>query len=665
MFNKIDELAVNTIRMLSLDQVESAQSGHPGAPLGQAAMAHVLWTRHLKINPKNPKWFNRDRFVLSSGHASPLLYSLLHLSGFKVSIDDLKNFRSIDSITPGHPEVTHTPGVDATTGPLGQGFANAVGMAMAEAHLSSIYNTDKHNVVDHYTYVICGDGDLQEGVAQEASSLAGHLKLDKLIVLYDSNKVQLDGETEKTFTENIKKKYEAYGWDYQIVEDGRNLDAINDSIVNAKKFKGKPSIIEIKTEIGYGMPSVGTADAHSDPIGIEGMKHARKVYKWLYEEDFFVPEEVYDLYKESILNKGIASEKKWMNLVDSYSQENESLMNDFKLVLSDELPSDWDRHLPSYEVGESESSRDTSGKIINSLSKTLPNFWGGSADLATSNRTFIKEGGDFLPESYFGKNIWYGVREFAMGAILNGITLHGGTKSYVATFLVFSDYLRPAIRVAALSELPNIYIFTHDSVVLGFDGATHEPVEHLTSYRALPNLLTMRPADPYETIGAWEYALNAKSRPTILALSRQGLKVSQSSKKYGRESVKKGAYVISECNNKNCDGILIASGSEVGLSIEAQSKLAERDIYVRVVSVPCLELFEEQPREYKDSVLPRDIKKRLIVEAGSDLSWGKYYDEQEGGTITINTFGKTGSGEEVYKSFGFNVDNIINKFLEL
>lgn len=665
MFNKTDELAVNTIRMLSLDQVESAQSGHPGAPLGQAAMAHVLWTKHLNINPKNPKWFNRDRFVLSSGHASPLLYSLLHLSGHKVSIDDLKKFRSIDSITPGHPEVTHTPGVDATTGPLGQGFANAVGMAMAEAHLSNIFNTDKHNVVDHYTYVICGDGDLQEGVAQEASSLAGHLKLEKLIVLYDSNNVQLDGHTEKTFTENIKRKYESYGWDYQFVEDGRDLNAINNSIVSAKKTKGKPSIIEIKTEIGYGMPSVGTADAHSDPIGVEGMKHAREIYKWLYEEDFFVPKEVYELYEKSILNEGINKEKKWDDLVESYGHENSSLMDDFKLVLSDELPSDWDKYLPTYEVGESESSRDTSGKIINSLSNSLPNIWGGSADLATSNRTFIKDGDDFLPGSYSGKNIWYGVREFAMGAILNGITLHGGTKSYVATFLVFSDYLRPAIRVAALSELPNIYIFTHDSVVLGFDGATHEPVEHLTSYRAMPNIVTMRPADPYETIGAWEFALKSKKRPTILALSRQGLEVSQSSKEYGRESVKKGAYVISDCNNKNCDGLLIASGSEVGLSIEAQSKLAERGVFVRVVSVPCLELFEEQPQEYKNSVIPNDVKKRLIIEAGSDLSWGKYYDEQEGGAITINTFGKTGLGEEVYKSFGFCVDNIVKSYLEL
>lgn len=479
MFDEIDLLSVNTIRMLSLDQVENAKSGHPGAPLGQAPMAHTLWTKHLNVNPKNPKWFNRDRFVLSSGHASPLIYSLLHLSGYDVSIDDLKGFRHFDTKTPGHPEVTHTPGVEATTGPLGQGISNAVGITMAEAHLAAVYNRDGHEVIDHYTYVIAGDGDLQEGVAQEASSLAGHLELEKLIVLYDSNEVQLDGPTNKAFSEDVAMRYKAYGWDYSYVEDGTDMAAINQAIERAKSVKGQPSIIEIRTVIGYGMPEAGTADTHSDPIGPEGVQYVKEQYKWTNEEEFYVPEEVSERYKSSINANGDKKESEWNEVFEAYKSAYPELAEDLELAIKGDLPEGWDSELPTYQVGDSEATRDTSSKIINAVAQKVSALWGGSADLAASNKTMIKEDTDFLPGNYAGRNIWYGVREFAMDGILNGITLHGGTKSYAATFFVFSDYLRPAIRLAALSQLPNTYVFTHDSVVVGFDGATHEPVERL------------------------------------------------------------------------------------------------------------------------------------------------------------------------------------------
>lgn len=664
MFDEIDLLSVSTIRMLSLDQVENAQSGHPGAPLGQAPMAHTLWTKHLNVNPKNPDWFNRDRFVLSSGHASPLIYSLLHLSGFDVSIEDLKGFRHFDTKTPGHPEATHTPGVEATTGPLGQGVSNAVGMAMAEAHLAATYNREGHDIIDHYTYVIAGDGDLQEGVSQEASSLAGHLKLDKLIMLYDSNEVQLDGPTSKAFTEDVAMRYKAYGWDYAIVEDGTNLDDINKAIENAKKVTDKPTIIEIRTVIGFGMPKAGTADTHSDPIGPEGVLHVRDQYQWLYEKDFYVPDEVIKRYKTSMVDNGAKKENEWNDQFKVYQEEYPELANELEQSIKGELPDNWDSEIPHYEVGMSESTRDTSSKIINAVAKNVPALWGGSADLATSNRTMINDDKDFQPESYEGRNIWYGVREFAMGGILNGITLHGGSKSYAATFFVFSDYLRPAIRLAALSELPNIYVFTHDSVVLGFDGATHEPIEHFASYRAMPNLTTFRPADANETIAAWEYALKSTDRPTILALSRQGLPVLDSTGELARENIGKGAYIVSPAKSETPDGIIIATGSEVSLSIEAQKELEKENVFVSVVSMPSMELFESQSEEYKREILPKELTKRLAVEAGSPLGWAKYHGDN-GTSITIDTFGICGPGEEVLESFGFTIENVVNTFKSL
>lgn len=664
MFNAMDQLAVNTIRLLSLDQVEKAGAGHPGAPMGQSPMAHVLWTRHLKANPKNSKWFNRDRFVLSAGHGSPMLYSLLHVAGYDVTMDDVKGFRGFNTRTPGHPEVTHTDGVEATTGPLGQGVANAVGMAMAEAHLSAKYNTQEFDIVDHHTYVLVGDGDLQEGIAQEASSLAGHLQLNKLIMLYDSNDIQLDGETNMAFTENVKDKYIAYGWNYLLVEDGNDLVAIDNAINEAKLSADKPTMIEIKTKIGFGMPNVGTSDAHSDPIGIEGVAHTRKELEWVYENDFYVPEDVYNLYNEKMVQRGQQLEKNWNDQFESYANANPKLAQQLQDSINRKLPEDWKENFPVYEPGDSESTRDTSAKMINAIADKVSDFWGGSADLATSNRTMIKSDGDFQPNAYDERNIWYGVREFAMGGILNGILLHGGTRSYVGTFLVFSDYLRSAIRIAALSELPAIYVFTHDSVVVGFDGATHEPVEHLASYRAMPNIITFRPADANETVAAWEFAMENDNKPVILALSRQGLPVLENSGKLASEGVRKGAYIVSPSKSENQDGVIIATGSEVSLSIKAQEKLSEEGTDVSVVSMPSMELFKTQDSEYQNSVIPKSVSKRLVVEAGSELGWAKYYGDN-GDMISIDTFGLTGPGDQVLESFGYTVENVVETFKKL
>ncbi|MDN6161852.1 MAG: transketolase [Atopostipes sp.] len=664
MFNQKDQLSINTVRMLSLDQVENAGAGHPGGPLGQAPMAHVLWTKHLNINPKNSSWFNRDRFILSAGHGSPLLYSLLHLSGFDLTMDDLKGFRHFDTRTPGHPEVTHTDGVEATTGPLGQGVSNAVGMAMSEAHLAAKYNKGGLNVIDHYTYVIAGDGDLQEGVAQEASSLAGHLELEKLILLYDSNDIQLDGPISQAFSEDIEKKYKAYGWDYSLVEDGNDLEAIDKAIERAKTIKGKPTLIEIKTEIGYGMPNAGTSDAHSDPIGKEGVESTKDAYDWKHKEPFRVPEEVYELFDKKIVETGKQAEEEWQELFKEYADKYPELANDLKLSIEDKLPEDWDELFPEYTVGEEEATRDTSSKVINALANKVPSLWGGSADLAASNRTMIETSTDFKPGNYQGKNIWYGVREFAMGGISNGILLHGGSRTYVSTFLVFSDYLRPAIRIAALSELPNIYVFTHDSVVVGFDGATHEPVEHLASYRAMPNLTTFRPADANETVAAWKYGMLSESRPTILALSRQPLPILEHTGELASENVQKGAYVVSPSEEKIPSGILIASGSEVSLAIEAQKELRENGEDISVVSMPSMELFEEQSAEYKETVLPKEVTRRLALEAGSSIGWAKYYGDQ-GDMISIESFGICGPGDEVLESFGFNLESVLEAYKKI
>ncbi|GAA0478054.1 transketolase [Alkalibacterium sp. m-11] len=664
MFDKTDQMAVDTIRTLSIDGVQAANSGHPGLPMGAAPMAYTLWTRHLNANPKNSRWFNRDRFVLSAGHGSMLLYSLLHLSGYNVSIDDLKNFRQLGGNTPGHPEVHITDGVEATTGPLGQGVANAVGMAMAEAHLSATYNKGDYNIVDHYTYALCGDGDLQEGVSQEAASLAGHLKLGKLIMLYDSNDIQLDGPTSKAFTENVGMRFEAYGWEHILVEDGNDLEAIDAAITKAKESTDKPTLIEIKTVIGFGATNAGTHNVHGAPLGPEGVKAAKKAYGW-EGEDFYVPEEVTKRFKEHMIDKGQELEDKWNSLLDEYRSANGELANQFDQALSGELPEGWDAELPSFsEEDGADATRNYSGKVLNAIAEAVPNFWGGSADLSGSNKTMISGVKDFQAGQYDGRNIWYGVREFAMAAALNGILLHGGTKSYVATFFVFTDYLRPAVRLAALSEIPAIYVMTHDSIAVGEDGPTHEPVEQLSSFRGMHNLTVLRPADGNEVAAAWEIAVTSTNRPTMLVLTRQNLPVLPGTKETARQNVKKGAYVLSPSESDTPDGILIATGSEVTLAVEAQKELKAQGHDVSVVSMPSFDLFELQSDEYKESVLPAAVKNRVAIEMGSPFGWHRYAGP-EGRILAIDKFGASGNGEAVVEAYGFTSENVVNTYLSM
>ncbi|HAP3829266.1 TPA: transketolase, partial [Enterococcus faecalis] len=611
MFDKTDQLGVNTIRTLSIEAVQKANSGHPGLPMGAAPMAYALWTKHLKVNPTTSRnWVDRDRFVLSAGHGSAMLYSLLHLSGYNVTIDDLKNFRQWDSKTPGHPEVHHTDGVEATTGPLGQGIAMAVGMAMAEAHLAATYNRDSFPIMDHYTYAICGDGDLMEGVSQEASSIAGHMKLGKLIVLYDSNDISLDGPTSKAFTENVGARYEAYGWQHILVKDGNDLDEIEAAIEAAKAETDKPTLIEVKTVIGYGAPKEGTSSVHGAPIGEEGITAAKAVYGWEYP-DFTVPEEVAARFKETMIDEGQKAEEAWNEMFKNYEHAHPELAKQFKEAFANQLPEGWEQELPKYELGTSAASRVTSKETIQAISKVVPSFWGGSADLSASNNTMVAAEKDFEPGQYEGRNIWFGVREFAMAAAMNGIQLHGGSHVYGGTFFVFTDYLRPAIRLAALQKVPVTYVLTHDSVAVGEDGPTHEPIEQLASVRCIPNVHVIRPADGNETVAAWKIAMTSTETPTILVLSRQNLPVLEGTLEHASDSVQKGAYVLSPQKGEQPAGILIATGSEVNLAVEAQAKLAEEGIDVSVVSMPSFDLFEKQSAEYKESVLPKAVTKRV------------------------------------------------------
>lgn len=663
MFDTTDQLAVNTIRTLSIDAVEAANSGHPGLPMGAAPMAYALWTEHLNTNPKNAQWFNRDRFVLSAGHGSAMLYSLLHLAGYEVSIDDLKNFRQLGSNTPGHPEVHMTDGVEATTGPLGQGFANGVGMAMAETHLAATYNKENFPVVDHYTYVLASDGDLQEGISHEAASLAGHLKLGKLIVLYDSNDVQLDGPTDKAFSEDIEKRFEAYGWDYARVEDGNNIADIDQAIENAKGVTDQPTIIEVRTEIGYGAENAGTAAVHGAPLGPDGTEFAKNSYKW-EGENFAVPEEVYERFEEKIVRNGATMEEEWNQLVDDYQKAHPDLAAQFAQGISGELPEGWEESLPVYEPDEEGiATRSVSGEVINALAEVIPNLWGGSADLSGSNKTMIDGVADFSPASYEGRNIWYGVREHAMASALNGILLHGGTKSFVSTFFVFSDYLRPAVRLAALSQIPSIYVLTHDSIAVGEDGPTHEPVEQLSSFRGMANVTMMRPADANEVSAAWKVALTSENRPTLLALTRQDVPVLPNTAELAPQYVEKGGYVLSPAEEQP-DGILIATGSEVQLAMGAQKELLEKGHDVVVVSMPSVELFELQSAEYKESVLPKELKKRVAVEMGTSFGWHRYVGP-EGKVVALDRFGESGPGDEVVEHLGFTVENVVKEYLSL
>ncbi|ALC90912.1 transketolase [Bacillus sp. FJAT-18017] len=665
MFDQIDALSVTSIRTLSIDAIEKANSGHPGMPMGAAPMAYTLWTRYMNHNPKNPNWFNRDRFVLSAGHGSMLLYSLLHLSGYNVTMDDIKNFRQWGSKTPGHPEYGHTEGVEATTGPLGQGIAMAVGMAMAERHVAAVYNKDNFELVNHYTYSICGDGDLMEGVSAEAASLAGHLKLGRLIVLYDSNDISLDGDLHQSFSESVKERFLAYGWQYIRVEDGNDLHEVARALEEARNNVDQPTMIEVKTVIGYGSPNLaGKSDVHGAPLGMDELKLTKEAYKWTFDQDFHVPEEVYDHFRKMIAEHGEKKEKEWNDLFDQYKKEYPELGTQLEQALSGELPEGWDKDLPVYEEDKSLASRASSGEALNAIAKNLPIFFGGSADLAGSNKTLIKNSSDFMPHSYEGRNIWFGVREFAMGAALNGMALHGGLKVFAGTFFVFSDYLRPAIRLAALMGLPVTYVFTHDSIAVGEDGPTHEPVEQLAALRAMPNLGIIRPADGNETAAAWKLAIESRDKPTALVLTRQNLPTIKGTDKNAYEGVSKGAYVISPAQKDTPDALLLASGSEVGLAVKAQAELAKEGIEVSVVSMPSWDRFEQQSKEYKESVIPKAVKKRLGIEMGASLGWHRYTGD-EGEVLAIDTFGASAPGEKIMEEYGFSTSNVVSKVKEL
>ncbi|ATP36403.1 transketolase [Ligilactobacillus salivarius] len=663
MYDQVDQLGVNTLRTLSIDAIQRANSGHPGLPMGAAPMAYVLWTRHLKINPKtHMNWVNRDRFVLSAGHGSALLYSLAHLAGYDVSMDDLKNFREWKSNTPGHPEYGCTDGVEATTGPLGQGISMAVGMAMAEAHLGKKFNREGYPVMDHYTYALIGDGDLMEGVASEAASLAGHLKLGKLIALYDSNGISLDGKTSASFTENVGARFEAYGWQYILVEDGFNLEEIDKAIVQAKAESDKPTIIEIKTTIGYGSENQDTHKVHGSPLGEEGVAHAKEVYNWNYPP-FTVPEEVSQRFKEYLQDKGVEAENKWNEMFEAYKKEYSGLAQKFSDGFSNKVPNTLGDILPQYGEDDSIATRAASQKAINALAKEVSSLWGGAADLASSNKTVIAGEGDFQPESYEGRNIWFGVREFGMAGAMNGIMLHGGTRVFGSTFFVFSDYLKAAIRLSAIQKLPVIYVLTHDSVAVGKDGPTHEPIEQLASLRTIPNIQLFRPADGNETSAAWKVALETLDKPTILVLSRQNLDTLPISKEKVFDGVEKGGYVVQGAENE-ADGILIATGSEVGLALKAKEELQKKGKDVSVVSLPSWERFEVQSEKYKNTVIPPELKKRITIEAGTTYGWAKYAGDH-GVMVGIDEFGMSAPSDIVLRELGMSAENIVSRYLEM
>lgn len=660
--NKMDQVAINAIRMLSVDMINKANSGHPGLPLGAAPMAHTLFTRVMDQNPEDAHWPNRDRFILSAGHGSALLYSLLHLSGYDLTMDDLKNFRQLDSKTPGHPEVHHTEGVEATTGPLGQGIAMAVGMAMAEKHQAALYNTEDYKVMDHFTYFLCGDGDLMEGVSNEAASLAGHLGLGKLIGLYDSNRISLDGPLDLSFSEDVAGRFRALGWQVLTVEDGNDVEAIEEALRQAQKEEKKPSLIEVKTVIGYGAPGQGTSGVHGAPIGGEGRGSLAENLAW-DREAFDLPDEAYVLYKEAVIDRGRKAQEAWQATFEAYEAAYPDKAKAFRDAFEGKLDPDWAKDLPSYEVGESKATRVNSYEMIQEVAKAVPYFWGGSADLSGSNKSDIKGEDKFVIDSDEGRNIYYGVREFAMAAINNGIYLHGGSKVFCATFFVFSDYLRPAARLSALMKLPTIYVTTHDSVAVGEDGPTHEPIEHLASWRSMVNLDLVRPADGNETRAAWILAVESTDRPTMLALSRQNLPILEGTKEKAMEGVRKGAYVLSEAQGQ-AQGILIGTGSEVQLCLEAQKILADRGIPVRVVSMPSMARFEDQDPAYKESVLPRDLTKRVSIEAGVAFGWDRYVGPQ-GKTISIDRFGLSAPGGQALECLGMTAENVVEVFSSL
>ena len=653
----IDNLSVNAVRTLAVDAVQKANSGHPGMPLGAAPIAYELWARHMHHNPKNPQWLNRDRFILSAGHGSAMLYSLLHLFGYGLTIDDLKNFRQDGSLTPGHPEYRHTVGVEATTGPLGAGMSFAVGMAMAEAHLAAKFNKPNFPIVDHYTFALGGDGCLMEGISSEAFSLAGTLGLSKLIILYDSNKITIEGSTDIAFSEDVQKRMEAFGFQTLTVEDGNDLEAVGKAIEAAKADKVHPSFITIKTHIGYGSARQDSASAHGEPLGADNVVALKKALDYPKpDETFYVPDEVY-AHINDLTAAGAKAEADWNKLFADYA---EKFPADKKLFDEYFAPVDAEKLLADKNFWareeKAQATRATSGTMINRLAKLMPNLIGGSADLAPSNKTNIKDAGDFAKNNYGGRNLHFGIRELAMAGIVNGIILHGGLHAYCATFFVFADYMKPMMRLASLMKLPAIYVLTHDSIGVGEDGPTHEPIEQLAMLRAQPNINVFRPADLTETAAGWYLAVTSKETPTVLVLTRQNLPQLAGSS----QAALKGGYVISEAAG-DCAGILIASGSEVSLALDAQAELAKENIFVRVVSMPCVDLFEQQSDDYKESVLPKNVRARVAIEAASDFGWQKYVG-LDGATVTMHGFGASAPAGTLFKKFGFTVENVVDTF---
>ena len=656
----IEQLGINTVRVLAADAVQKANSGHPGTPMGLAAIGHVLWAQAMNYDPKNPDWPNRDRFILSAGHAGMLQYSFLYLTGYDITLEDIKNFRQLHSKTAGHPEYGLLAGVEVTTGPLGQGFANGVGMAIAQQYLASRYNKPGFSLFDYHIYAICSDGDIMEGVSSEAASLAGHLALGSLIYIYDDNHISIEGDTALAFNEDVAERFQAYGWHVQSVADGNDLEAIATAIANAKKETHRPSLIKVRTHIGYGSPNkVDTASAHGSPLGKDEVRLVKENLGFNPDESFVVADEVVQYYHEKA-KKGTQKEQEWNELYKAYQQKYPEEAAEYELFSSGKLPQGWTNQLPVFKAGEKDiATRKASGKTLNAIAPSLPTLIGGSADLAPSTDTNLDAYPSFTPENHSGRNFHFGIREHAMGAILNGMAVTKGIIPYGATFLVFSDYMRPPIRLAAIMKIRPIFIYTHDSIGLGEDGTTHQPVEQLIALRAIPNITLIRPADANETAQAWRVALEHSGGPVILVLTRQGLPVIDQDKYAKAANLEKGAYILSD-SEKEPQLILIGTGSEVHLLLQAQEKLQQQSIAARVVSMPSWELFDKQPDDYKQSVFPKHIRKRLAVEAGSPVGWCKYVTD-DGDVLGINKFGESAPGEEVMQEYGFTVENIVAK----
>jgi transketolase len=655
-----EELTVHTIRTLSMDAVQKANSGHPGAPMGLAPLAYVLWKRILRFNPRNPHWLNRDRFVLSNGHASMLLYSMLHLTGYDVSLEDLKNFRQWESITPGHPEYRMTPGVETTTGPLGQGFMNGVGLAIAEAHLAAVYNRDNYNIIDHYTYGFCGDGDLMEGGSHEAASLAGHLALGKLIYVYDDNHITIEGATDISYSDDVAKRFEAYHWHVQNLGDqANNLDILTKAFETARQKTDRPSLIIVRSHIGYGSPHFqDTPEAHGSPLGDEEIRLTKKFYGWPEDKNFLVPEQVINHMQECV-QQGEKWEQTWQQKFNEYKKSYPELSRQLQHAISGKLNDNWDEDIPVFKTSEgSVATRSAAGKVLNSFAGRIPWLVGGSADLAPSTKTLINGTGYFLKGKYHNRNIAWGIREFGMCAAASGLALHGGIRPFVSTFFVFTDYARPAIRLASLMEIPVIYVMTHDSIGLGEDGPTHQPVEHLASLRTIPHLHVIRPADANETAYAWRAAMLRLNGPTMLVLSRQNLPILDQEKYGNAAGLMRGAYILSREQGNSAQALLLSSGSEVHIALEAQQKLADKGIDARVVSMPCWELFREQTKEYQEEVLPSQVTVRVAIEAAASQGWCEWIGGQ-GIVLGIDRFGASAPYQEIYRNYGLTSENMV------